>query len=77
MTDSLLFPQAYDLLEEAIGRVLASYKLVDDVVERTNAVHDDKDPASQPRLRDLFSALRPDAELSDLVSEQWQDVGFQ
>ncbi|KAK4048721.1 hypothetical protein OIO90_005714 [Microbotryomycetes sp. JL221] len=69
--------RAYDLLQLSIERVLATYNVVDKVVERIETAFDVKDTASQKQLRKLYETLRPGRELPQLVGKQWQDLGFQ
>jgi len=56
---------------------LATYNLVDEVVERTETPFVDGDEVSEAQLRELFKLLKPDSELTGLVSKQWQELGFQ
>jgi hypothetical protein len=60
-----------------LQRVLATYNLVDEVVERTETPFVDGDEVSEAQLRELFKLLKPDQELTGLVSKQWQELGFQ
>lgn len=67
--------QAYHLLQESLERVLTSYAIVDEVVERTQ-VSFATDGSDDAALRELFLLLKPDAVLSGMVTKQWQDVRF-
>ncbi|ORY78454.1 ELMO/CED-12 family-domain-containing protein [Leucosporidium creatinivorum] len=69
--------ETYKLLEASLERVLATYSLVDEVVERTETPFVDGNEASEAQLRELFKLLKPEQELSGLVSKQWQEIGFQ
>lgn len=56
---------------------MATYTLVDELVERTETPFVDGNEASEAQLRELFKLLKPEQELSGLVSKQWQELGFQ
>lgn len=68
--------QTYKLLEASLERVLATYEVVDEAIERTETPFED-DEAGSAQLRELWTLLKPEQELSGLVSKQWQELGFQ
>lgn len=65
--------QAYELLQESLERVLTSYAIMDEVVERTQ-VSFATEGSDDAALRELYGLLKPDAVLSGMVTKQWQDV---
>ncbi|GAA5880682.1 hypothetical protein JCM1840_005171 [Sporobolomyces johnsonii] len=66
----------FELLEASLHRVLASYAIVDEVVEVSKQPFP-KDGSADQQLRELWSLLKPEKELPGLVGKHWQDIGFQ
>lgn len=65
--------QAHQLLGPALQRVLRTYELVEHVQERARAKYEGT-PEQEEQLRQLWATLKPDTQLSGLVSKQWQEV---
>lgn len=54
-------------------RVLQTYELVDALVARA-AVAFAEDGSDDAQLKELFGLLKPDMELTGMVTKQWQEV---
>lgn len=65
--------QSFGMLSESVFRVLHTYEMVDTVYARSKTPYalGSKDDNA---LKELFTLLRPDDTLNDLISKQWQDV---
>ncbi|KAL8292893.1 hypothetical protein RQP46_000587 [Phenoliferia psychrophenolica] len=68
--------EAYLLLQESVTRVLQTYELVDALVARAELSFA-ADGTDDAELRELFKLLKPEMELSGMVTKQWQEIGFQ
>lgn len=66
-------PQAYQLLGPALQRVLRTYELVEAAQDRAKDQYDGT-AEQEDQLRQLWKRLKPDHELTGLVSKQWQEV---
>lgn len=65
--------QAYQLLGPALQRVLRTYELIEAVQERAKDQYDGTNE-QEDQLRQLWRTLKPDTELSGMVTKQWQEV---
>ena len=65
--------QAYQLLGPALQRVLRTYELIEAVQERAKDQYDGTNE-QEDQLRQLWRTLKPDTELSGMLTKQWQEV---
>ncbi|GAA6060145.1 hypothetical protein JCM10212_001442 [Sporobolomyces blumeae] len=66
----------YELLEVALERVLASYRLVESALEVSKRPFP-TDGSADDDLKELWRILKPGQELSSLTGKHWQEIGFQ
>ncbi|BGO99933.1 hypothetical protein JCM10021v2_003611 [Rhodotorula toruloides] len=66
----------YDLLSTALERVLRTYAIVD-VVQELAETQFPSDGSADGQLKELWSILKPEAELPSMSGKHWQEVGFQ
>src|SRR5690349_19271365 len=65
------------VLRECLSHITSSYKLIEDIYERTNIAFDSTNKAHERNLMTVWEVLMPHEKLKSRISAQWKDIGFQ